>query len=255
MKIGKRSLSDFMTRLRDRNNYKALSRFLMIHSRPVRAIVEEVFSMGRYPRTVELRTPTGRCEARLYSPADFSTLNLIFCRQDYYTPERARVVVDIGANIGLSALYWLTRNQGSVVYCYEPSPISYERLLSNLHRYGRRVVPHRLAVSDFSGMAQLGLEESGVYSSLDLRTASQVECQVVHINDVLDTVLTKHGQIDVLKIDSEGHELRTIKAIRPEFWKRIGCLNTDCKGAAQFVPADFHYSSVSSAERFARVAA
>lgn len=252
MMIGRRNLSVFIRRLGDVHNYKAISRFMMIHPRPVRAIVEEVFSMGRYPRTVEVRTPTGRCDVRLYSPADLSTLNLIFCRQDYYRPERLSVVVDIGANIGLSALYWLTRNNGSIVYCYEPAPISYERLLSNLHRYERRIVPHRLAVSDFSGIAQLGLEESGVYSSMDLRTANHVECQVVHINDLLETVLTRHGQVDVLKIDSEGHELRTISAIRQEFWKRIRCLNTDCKGASQFVPGDFRYSSVSSAERFIR---
>jgi FkbM family methyltransferase len=225
---------------------------MMLHPQPVRAIVEEVFSVGQYPRSVELRTPTGRCDIQLYSPADLSTLNLIFCRQDYYTPKNLSVVVDIGSNIGISALYWLSRNNGSIVYCYEPAPISYERLLSNLHPYGRRIVPHRLAVSDFSGTASLGLEESGVYSSLDLRTSNHVECQVVHINDLLETVLTKHGQIDVLKIDSEGHELQTIMAISPQFWKRIRCLNTDCKGASQFVPEDFHYSSVSSAERFTR---
>ncbi|ALA59055.1 FkbM family methyltransferase [Nitrospira moscoviensis] len=252
MKIGRRNLSVLMNRLRDVNNYKAVSRFMRIHPRPVRAIVEEVLSLGRYPRTVEVRTPTGRCEARLYSAADLSTLNLIFCREDYYTPEDADVVVDIGANIGLSALYWLTRNHGSVVYCYEPSPMSYERLVANLRQYGPRVVPHRLAVSDFSGTAELGLEESGVYSSLDLPAARRVECRVVHINDVLEAVLARHGRIDVLKIDSEGHELRTIMAIRPEFWARIRCLNTDCRGAAPFVPADFRCSRRSSAERFVR---
>ena len=255
MNIGKRSFSVFLNRLRNVHNYRAISGFIKTHPRPVRAIVEEVFSMGHYPRTAEVRTPTGRCEVRLFSPADLSTLNIIFCRQDYYTPDGLRIVVDIGSNIGLSALYWLTRNHESIVYCYEPSPISYQRLLSNLSSYGRRVIPHRTAVSDFSGMAQLGLEESGVYSSLDLRTANHVDCEVVHINDVLETVLSKHGQIDVLKIDSEGHELRTIMAIHPEFWKSIRCLNTDCKGASQFVPREFRYSSVSSAERFTREAA
>ena len=252
MKIGKRSLSVFIDRLTDVHNYKAISGFMRIHPRPVRAIVDEVFSMGSYPRTAEVRTPIGQCKVRLYSPADLSTLNIIFCRQDYDTPEHLGTIVDIGSNIGLSALYWLTRNPTSIVYCYEPSPISYERLLSNLSPYGQRVVSHQAAVSDFTGTAQLGLEESGVYSSLDLRTANHVDCEVVHINDVLDRVLARHERVDVLKIDSEGHELRTIKAIRPEFWKRIMCLNTDCKGAAQFVPPGFHYSSVSSAERFTR---
>lgn len=123
MKLGRRNLSVVFERLRDIHNYKAFLRFLVVHPHPFRAMREEVFSKGIYPRIVPLRMPTGPCSAQLYSPADLSTLNLIFCRLDYYTPENTRIVVDIGSNIGLSALYWLTRNNQSIVYCYEPAPV------------------------------------------------------------------------------------------------------------------------------------
>lgn len=252
MKLGRRSLAVVFERLRDIHNYKAFLRFLVVHPRPFSAMREEVFSKGIYPRIVPLRTPTGTCNAQLYSPADLSTLNLIFCRQDYYAPENTRIVVDIGANIGLSALYWLTRNNESTVYCYEPAPVSHERMLRNLNRYEGRVVAHRVAVSNFAGVARLGLEESGVYSSLDLQTDNSVECQVVHVNDVLEGVLKTHGVVDVLKIDSEGHELRTIEAIDRTFWKHIRCVNTDCQGASHMIPREFRHSRVSSAERFSR---
>lgn len=252
MKIGKRSIGDFGRRLLDRNNYKAIPRFLEVHHRPFRVMLEEILSLGGYPRTIAIKTPTGPVEVELFSAADLSTLNLIFCRQDYYVPENARVVVDVGSNIGLSALFWLTRDNRSFVYCYEPAPISYDRLTANLRNFKHRIEARREAVSNFSGLAQLGLEPSGVYSSLDLSSTQSVDCRVVHINDILGPVIERHGQVDVLKLDSEGHELRTLEAIAPDYWKHIRCINVDCRGASQFVPRDFRRDHVASAERFWR---
>jgi hypothetical protein len=113
-------------------------------------------------------------------------------------------------------------------------------------------VARREAVSNFKGVASLGIEASGVNSSLELRSANSVTCQVVHINEVLEAVVERHGQIDVLKIDSEGHEFRTLEAIAPEYWKQIRCVNIGCHGARAFIPQEFQYSRVASAERFLR---
>lgn len=252
MRIGRRRLRAFRRRLFDVSNYKAIPRFFEVHDRPLRVMVEDAFSLGRYPRTVSIRTPTGRVAPRLFSSADLSTLNLVFCREDYYAPQNIRAVVDIGSNIGLSALYWLTRNTESYVYCHEPAPMSYERLAGNVAPFKDRVTVRCVAVSDFQGEARLGIEKSGVNSSLELASAESVACAVIHINDVLKPVLERHGQIDVLKIDSEGHEFRTLQAIAPEYWPRIRCVNIGCHGAAEFVPQAFRYSRVASAERFSR---
>jgi FkbM family methyltransferase len=252
MKIGRRKLIQFRRRLLDAKNYGAVLRFFRVHARPFRILADEVFSLGTYPRTIVLQTPTGPASVQLFSAADLSTLNLIFCRQDYFVPEDSRVVVDIGSNIGLSALFWLTRNRSAYVYCYEPAPTSYQRLLDNLQPWQGRFVAHRQAVSDFTGVGQLGLEASGVYSSLDRSSPESVPCEVVHINDVLGPVIRQHGQIDVLKVDSEGHELRTVQALAPEYWKHIRCLNIDSDRARSLVPGEFDYSHVGSAGRFVR---
>jgi FkbM family methyltransferase len=252
MRIGRRSLGEFVRRLLDGNSYKAVPRFFAVHDRPTRTLVEEVFSLGHYPRMVTINTPRGVVDVRLFSAADLSTLNLIFCRQDYYTPENTRTVVDVGSNIGLSALYWLTRNDASYVYCYEPSPISHARLVENLKPFEGRFVAHLEAVSNFSGWADLGLEPSGLLSSLDLKTDNSVRCQVIHINEILAPVIEQHGHIDVLKIDSEGHELRTLEAINPRYWDYIRCVNVDMKGASSYIPRNFHYSPIPTAERFWR---
>lgn len=252
MRIGRRRLRAFRRKLLDGSNYRAVPRFFEVHDHPIRVLVEDAFSLGRYPRTISIKTPTGQVGVQLFSAADLSTLNLIFCRQDYYAPENTRVAVDVGSNIGLSSLFWLTRNSESYVYCHEPSPASYDRLVGNLGPFQGRFVARREAVSNFKGVATLGIEASGVNSSLELRSTNSVTCQVVHINDVLKPVIERHGQIDVLKIDSEGHEFRTLEAIAPEYWKQIRCVNIGCHGAREFIPKDFQYSRVASAERFCR---
>jgi FkbM family methyltransferase len=258
MKIGKRSLNGFIQRLIDINSYRSIPQFLYVHQNPLRAMIEEISSSGTYPRSVKINTPIGNTEISLYSVADFSTLNLVFCRQDYYTPKNIKVVIDIGSNIGTSAMYWLTRNQDSIVHCYEPSPISCERLDKNLSRFGDRYRSNKVAVSNFTGKAPLGIETSGVYSSLDYHNYTHktftdyIECDVININDVLENVLGEHDKIDVLKIDSEGHELRTVQAIDNSFWAYISCLNVERCGASQYVPSDFICSTVSSSERFYR---
>jgi hypothetical protein len=42
---------------------------------------------------------------KIYSVDDFSTLNLVFCRQDYINLNNKRIVVNIGSNIGITTLY------------------------------------------------------------------------------------------------------------------------------------------------------
>src|SRR4051812_6942743 len=101
MKVGRRNLREVRQLLLERSAYHAIPRLFQIHYQPLRVIFEEVFSLKRYPWTLTLKTPTGDLQVCLYSSADLSTTNLVFCRGDYYFPLNSRVVVDIGSNIGL----------------------------------------------------------------------------------------------------------------------------------------------------------
>jgi FkbM family methyltransferase len=254
MRIGRRNLREVKQLLLEGSAYRAIPRLFKVHRRPVQVILSEAFSLGSYPRDLTLKTPTGDAQVRLFSAADLSTTNLVFCRQDYHMPAGVRIVVDIGSNIGVSCLYWLTRNTHSQVYCYEPAPTSYQRLLGNLSPYAGRFTAHRAAVSNFRGTARFGMEPSGVNSSLEIgkRTTETVVVDVLHINDILEAVLSQHSRVDLLKLDNEGHEFRTLIAIAPEHWKRIHCVNVGCHGNAAAIPREFRKTQVGSAERFQR---
>ena len=130
MKIGRRNLTTFTKRIFSKHNYKAILKFKDVHEQTFKSIYQEIFSSGEFPRKIKFKSPTGKFGIKIYSPQDFSTFNLIFCREDYYTPKDFKIVVDIGSNIGSSAMYWLTRNNHNKVYCdfaqlYALYPLSY----------------------------------------------------------------------------------------------------------------------------------
>lgn len=251
-RIGHRSLPALAREILQLSNWAMLGRLGRIHDRPFKALVDEVLGRGRYPRTLSFETPVGRASVRLFHPNDLSTLHLIFCRGDYVYPDDLRVVVDIGSNIGLSCLFWLTRNTEVVVSAWEPVPRSATRLRENLQPFHERLVLSDDCVSDFRGPVRIGVDPSGVYSAIGLASDETVEAECVHIMDVLEPVLCRHDRIDVLKVDNEGHERRTLQAIEPAAWRRIRVLNVDRCGARGVVPSDFRESRRGSAERFVR---
>ena len=100
-KIGKRGFLTFIARLFQLENYVAIPRFFYVHKKPLRSIFNEVFSLGKYPQKLYFNSPIGTYKVNLYSPNDFSTFNLIFCRKDYFFNNNYKIVLDIGSNLSV----------------------------------------------------------------------------------------------------------------------------------------------------------
>jgi FkbM family methyltransferase len=176
---------------------------------------------GTLPYACEVRTPCGLIAPTLYSPDDMWTVNEVFCREDYAARDDLGVVVDIGSNIGISALYFLTRNAYSRCWLYEPVPRNVERLRRNLAGYEDRYTLRQVAVAPAPGASSFGVEESGRYGGIGVDTGQTIEVECLGVNDVLDEVLGSAGAIDVLKIDTEGSELDLFRAIRSDILERV----------------------------------
>lgn len=176
---------------------------------------------GDYPRSVTLRTPRGRQHVLLASHHDLLTVNEIFCRRDYPADSDTRVVVDVGSNVGISALYFLTRNEECRCWLFEPDERNVARLRNTLQGFEDRYTLRSCAVAEAAGRVSFGIEPTGRYGGIDVRGTDQIEVQCLDINDVLEEVLTEHAFIDVLKIDTEGAEIRTVLAIRAELLGRV----------------------------------
>jgi FkbM family methyltransferase len=227
-----------------RRHYVAFANILRLHRHPGETLARYVLGRGTYPWTCELRTPIGPVNATLHTYWDLLTLNEIFCRGDYDARTDDRVIVDIGSNIGLSALYFLSRHPHNRVTLFEPDERNQKRLLENLRPFQGRFTLHGCAVADQAGTVSFGVDQiSGRYGGIGVDTGLTTEVECRHINDVLTEVLAREAQIDILKIDTEGAELRTLRAIRPDILERIKRIYIEYIPDVELFPRQFLQSS------------
>jgi FkbM family methyltransferase len=202
-------------------NYAALWRMWRLYPRFRENLGRYFLGRGEYPYDCQVRTPAGVVAPTLYSTHDMWTMNEVFCRQDYGADPGARLVVDIGSNIGISALFFLTRSPWCRCWLFEPVPRNLERLRRNLSTYEDRFQLQPIAVAEAGGRVQFGIEDSGRYGGIGVETGRSMEVACVGINDLLEEVLDSAAAVDVLKIDTEGTELGIFDAIRPELLSRV----------------------------------
>lgn len=245
--IGNRSLKLIVMSLFDRRHYVALWNMWRLYPDFFQNLWRYLTARGEYPDDVAVRTPVGTVHVRLYSHHDLLTVNEIFCRQDYQVDDSVRHVIDIGANIGISALYFLTRNHVSSCVLYEPNPNNIERLKLNLKGREDRYRLVAAAVSDQAGNLEFGIEPTGRYGGIGLRTGESIVVPCVHINDVLRDALQDAAVVDILKIDTEGVEVQTVEAIEASLLPKVSRIYLEARPSGDLHPGVFRneqYGSV-----------
>lgn len=131
-----------------------------------------------------------------------------------------RTIFDVGANIGKKTRIYRKLFPEATIYCFEPTPVPFEKLSQWASTQNGRVVAMNLALSSAPGSATVywNLQHSGGSSLHEQRvTAStekkedirEVEAKV----ETLDRVAEKLDLRDeiFLKIDVEGHDLEVIR--------------------------------------------
>lgn len=232
-------------------NYVALANMARRYPRPLDAAARYLLARGSYPARMEVRTPAGTVRPTLWSYHDMLTLNEVFCREDYRVRGAPANVVDIGSNIGLSALYFLTR--GTSVRCrlYEPAPRNVERLRLNLAGFEGRYELATDAVADFEGETDFYLEPYGRYGGLEVETDERVRIHCRHIDRVLEDALAGAEVIDLLKLDVEGTEGRVLSAASPDLLARVRVIYVEGAIAELPLPDGFRASESCETVRLA----
>lgn len=209
------------------DHYLAVARTFRVHQNPVDALSRYLVNRGRYPWTPTVRTPLGPVHPTIYSQQDVFTLNEIFCRYDYGSGG-PRIVVDLGANIGLASLFFLTRRADSVVYASEPVQRNLDRLRINLDPFVGRFHVDERAVSTRSGQADFLVEETGRLGGLsefsDGREGDTITVDCVPIAELIGGILEREGRVDLVKIDTEGNEKVLVDAIPSGMRSSIGAI-------------------------------
>lgn len=149
--------------------------------------------------------------------------DMIFDEQIYKLnyPKRDPVIVDIGANVGLTTLYFKKIFPRSRVYAYEPYLPAYSALEENIaiNDFADGVWLFNSAVTRraFSKKTLYVSGESSLMSSFykdRIPKASSMNIKKIAVRTVsLRSVLKKVGNIDILKINIEGGEYQLVSEI------------------------------------------
>ena len=122
-----------------------------------------------------------------------------------YTP---KVILDIGANIGASAIYFVSNFPNAEIHCYEPSSKNYKYLqnntknFSNIKCYQYGLYKEDGQVKLFYGKDQ-SAQDSIVFSNETVESG-----ETVHLVKASKEILNKGiKDISILKIDTEGCEI------------------------------------------------
>jgi FkbM family methyltransferase len=176
-------------------------------------------SFGNYRRTTSLR------DARLWMACDvrgfiqrqiyfFGAYEIDHTTKWVELVSDAKVVFDIGANVGVYSLLAADANPTASVHAFEPTPSTHAALLDNirLNRLEGRIVANGVALGRERGQAFLneclgsdGLNDGMNFISRDARPERVTTVDVL----TLDDYCAERGidRIDALKMDVEGGEL------------------------------------------------
>lgn len=233
MKIAGRDVRWLAQTACHRNTWAAVSNMLTHVEHPIGTLYEYAFRRGRYPRAFTVRVPGRTLEIVAYSHADLLTISEVFFRHDYPLVPGDRTIVDIGANIGISALYFLTNASSSFVYCYEPLPENCRRLAKTLTGFAGRYVLHEEAVAETAGKREFTFEATGRYGGLrglggfDNVPSGTMTVPVTASGEIIESILRMHAEIDLVKVDTEGTEAEIIHGIDRAQLRRIRRLHVE----------------------------
>jgi FkbM family methyltransferase len=135
-------------------------------------------------------------------------------RYHFETNNLHPIIIDIGAYIGLSTLYFKRLFPQSTIMSIEPHPQAFELLQHNLeYNHIAGVLPVNQAVWSESGPIRLYHDDSpdhwwsttsvNQFAWDETPSGSPLKAKAITLSDV---VAAADGQIDLLKIDTEGAE-------------------------------------------------
>jgi len=182
------------------------------------------------------------------------------------------LVIDVGANIGLYALYVLKQVEAVRMFCFEPSPICFEALRENTKSFWDQVRLFNFALGEKEGECTMSFYPNyTIMSSMfadehedleTLRRGARAEVQLHHGRELDDRILDvflkkrvsdrqeiqvpirtisqilRENQVDevaLLKVDVERAENVVLSGIEEQDWARIKQLVVEVhdQGAAE----------------------
>ena len=127
-----------------------------------------------------------------------------------------RTIIDVGANIGQTALHFSDLWPDARIFSFEPVSTTYVELVSATEHRRSTIQPICLALSDTMGRMQIFLSNNSQLASLEqatipagFRTGRTEEVELQTVDHWCQE--NQLESIDILKIDAEGHDFAVLR--------------------------------------------
>jgi FkbM family methyltransferase len=124
--------------------------------------------------------------------------------------EKGSVILDVGANIGLSTIAMAIAAPEATIISFEPSPKNFEFLCRNVRQFGPRIETRLAAASNEPGTLNLHLSRVGAWSHVVGTSHIDGDIPVVQVEARRLDDLIEEIRPALIKIDVEGHEPEVI---------------------------------------------
>lgn len=178
-------------------------------------LARDVLSKGRRERQITVHNKLFREPLSLTtSRPDIGTLLEIASRQVYKLPAsfseclQGRQIIDMGAHIGLAAVYFANRYPQSEILSFEPNPRNFDYLQSNAVPYAGQIEPVNAALAAKPGLVGSRLTGSDPNNHVSYAfggdpAGDELRAAAVTPDEILEITPKKIG---LVKVDIEGAE-------------------------------------------------
>ena len=140
----------------------------------------------------------------------------------HFSNAKKGVIFDVGANVGNYSRNLRELNPNVEIYCFEPHPHTFKKLLSNVNDL--KINSFNVGVGSADGVLKLydyanddGSEHASLYKDVieTIHKGKAVEHEVEIVTLKAFAIEYKIERVLLLKIDTEGNELDVLKGFEP----------------------------------------
>lgn len=156
-------------------------------------VVWQCFSMGQYDVPVVMGGPPKHRDA------------VAKCYRAIVESGKRPLIVDCGANIGASSVWFKMKYPHATVIAIEPAPDNAAMMRRNFAAFSG-IVPVQAGIGSQAGSLFLQDDGGGAWGYRTVETQTQTEVQIKTVDDILREFKSEQDIPFILKIDIEGAE-------------------------------------------------
>lgn len=124
------------------------------------------------------------------------------------------IIIDCGANVGLSAFYFAQQFPKAKIFAYEADAQIHQCLTNNVKKFTSVEAIHKAVWINNDGV-QFSSEGADGGAVSNENSSKTISVPSVALKDVL----AQHAEVDMLKIDIEGAEVEVVRSVKDDLKK------------------------------------